>query len=29
MIETGINSSDEAKIGGITPGTLIFNGRND
>ena len=29
MIDTGINSNDDAKIGGITPGTLIFNGRND
>ena len=29
MIDTGINSSDEAKIGGITPGTLIFIGRKD
>ena len=29
MIETGISKRDEAKIGGITPGTLIFSGRND
>ena len=29
MTVAGSNSSEEAKIGGITPEVLIFNGRNE
>ena len=29
LIVSGISSSDEAKIGGITPAVLTFSGRNE